>query len=58
MNDPAAQRRALDKIEQALGLLREAQEELRGWAPPTAVNDLEAAQSVLQGIRARLPELK
>ena len=53
--DQAAYDRALQKIEQALSLLREVRGELQSWAPPAAINDLEAAEAVLQGVSARLP---
>ena len=55
-DDPAAQERALQKIAQALELVREARAELESWAPPAAVNDLQAAESVLQSVSAKLPE--
>ena len=54
--DAASQERAQRKIDQALELLREAREELQPWAPPSAVNDLQAAESVLQSVSAKLPE--
>ena len=54
----AEHERALQKISQALELLREARAELQSWAPPSAVNDLEAAESVLQALPSRLPERK
>ncbi len=53
--DHAAYDRAVQKISQALDLLREARGELQSWAPPAAVNDIEAAEAVLQGVPARLP---
>ena len=56
MNDPAAQARAQQKIDQARALIREARAELESWAPPTAVNDLQAADNILAGLAARLPE--
>ena len=56
MNNPEAQERALQKIEQARALLREARAELQSWAPPSAINDIQAAESVLEALPARLPE--
>ena len=56
MNNPEAQERALQKIEQALALLRDARAEQHAWAPPSAINDLQAAESVLEALPARLPE--
>ena len=56
MNNPEAQERALQMIGQALALLRDARAELQAWAPPSAINDLQAAESVLEALPARLPE--
>jgi hypothetical protein len=53
--DQAAYDRALQKIEQARGLLEAAQADLQGWAPPAAVNDVEAVLALLQSLPARLP---
>ncbi len=50
----ASYERARQKIDQALTLLREARAELQPWAPPAAVNDLQAAEDVLQGFPAKL----
>ena len=49
--------RARQKIDEAIALLRAARKELQPWAPPAAVNDLQAAEDVLAGfpgpLRAR-----
>jgi hypothetical protein len=50
----ASYERARQRIDQVLTLLREAREELQPWAPPAAVNDLQAAEDVLAGFPARL----
>jgi hypothetical protein len=47
--------RATAKVKQALELLAAARGELQSWAPPTAINDLEAAEAILKGLPARLP---
>ena len=54
--EAASQESALRKVQQALELLREARAELQSWAPPAAINDLQAAESVLVGVSAKLPE--
>jgi hypothetical protein len=53
--DQASYDRALQKIEQALSLLGEVRADLQSWAPPSAINDIEAAEAVLRGVPARLP---
>ena len=50
----ASYEKARQKIDQALTLLREARDELQPWAPPAAVNDLQAAEDVLKGFPGRL----
>ena len=45
----ASYERARQRIDQAIILLREARDELQPWAPPAAVNDLQAAEDVLAG---------
>ncbi len=50
----ASYERAREKIDQVLTLLREARDELAPWAPPSAVNDLQAAEDVLAGFPGRL----
>jgi hypothetical protein len=50
----ASYERARQKIDQVLTLLREARAELQPWAPPSAVNDLQAAQDVLAGFPGQL----
>jgi hypothetical protein len=50
----ASYERARQKIDQALTLLREARSDLQPWAPPAAVNDLQAAEDVLAGFPGTL----
>ena len=50
----ASYERARERIDKVITLLREAREELQPWAPPSAVNDLQAAQDVLAGFPGRL----
>ncbi len=52
--NPASYERARQKIAQVLTLLREARDELQPWAPPAAVNDLQAAEDVLAGFPGKL----
>jgi putative NADPH-quinone reductase len=54
-SEQAAQReRALERLREALALVRAAHDEVRGWAPLSVMNDFEAVQAELRTILSRL----